>query len=209
VRIRLHPGGPGSGYTFENTISGGAIPAAFIQPVDEGIREALAHGVLEGHPMDDVRVELYDGSYHDGDSSAAAFRIAGAMAFREAASRAGPVVLEPVMQVEVLVPGDHVADAMSLLSRRRGQIRSQEQRAGAHVIKAHVPLAEMFGYATDLRLRTRGRAATTVQLAGYHVRPGKPDAGDDDWTSSVTAPRMPPLKGKHTGIALPEPEVDA
>ena len=109
VKIRLYPGERGSGYVFESTISAGAIPTEFINPVDDGIRGALAHGVLAGYPMDDVRIELCDGSYHDVDSSDSAFRIAGAMAFRNAAAKAGPVVLEPVMRVEVLVPGDHVA----------------------------------------------------------------------------------------------------
>ena len=156
-KIHLYPGEPGSGYVFENEIVGGAIPKEFIKPIDEGIKEALTRGVLAGYPIDDVRVELYDGSYHDVDSSEMAFKIAGSMAFQDAAKKAKPVLLEPVMRVEVVVPKEYMGDVMGNLSSRRGQIQSQEDRGGTQIISARVPLSEMFGYATDLRSRTQGQ----------------------------------------------------
>jgi elongation factor G len=171
AKIHLYPGQPGSGYVFENKISGGSIPKEFIKPIDEGIKEALTRGVLAGYPVDDVRIELYDGSYHDVDSSEMAFKIAGSMAFQDAAKKAKPVLLEPVMRVEVVVPKEHMGDVMGNLSSRRGQIQSQEDRGGTQIINARVPLSEMFGYATDLRSRTQGRATYSMHFDRYEPAP--------------------------------------
>jgi elongation factor G len=171
AKIHLYPGEPGSGYIFENEIVGGAIPKEFIKPIDEGIKEALTRGVLAGYPIDDVRIVLYDGSYHDVDSSEMAFKIAGSMAFQDAAKKARPVLLEPVMRVEVVVPKEHMGDVMGNLSGRRGQIQSQEDRGGTQIIAARVPLSEMFGYATDLRSRTQGRATYSMHFDRYEQAP--------------------------------------
>ena len=171
AKIHVYPGAPGTGYLFENHIVGGAIPKEYIKPVDEGIREALTRGVLAGYPIDDVRVELYDGSYHDVDSSEMAFKIAGSMAFQDAAKRARPALLEPVMRVEVVVPKDYLGDVMGDLASRRGQIQSQEDRGGTQIIAARVPLSEMFGYATDLRSRTQGRATYSMHFDRYEPAP--------------------------------------
>jgi len=170
-KIHVYPGEPGTGYIFENEIVGGAIPKEFIKPIDEGIKEALTRGVLAGYPIDDVRVELYDGSYHDVDSSEMAFKIAGSMAFQDAAKKAKPVLLEPIMRVEVVVPKDYMGDVMGNLSSRRGQIQSQEDRGGTQIIAARVPLSEMFGYATDLRSRTQGRATYSMHFDRYEPAP--------------------------------------
>src|SRR4029077_19082834 len=144
AKIHLYPAEPGTGYVFENEIVGGTIPKEFIKPIDEGIKEALTRGILAGYPVDDVKIELYDGSYHEVDSSEMAFKIAGSMAFQEAAKRAKPVLLEPVMRVEVVVPKEHMGDVMGNLSSRRGQIQSQEDRGGTQIVEARVPLSEMF-----------------------------------------------------------------
>jgi elongation factor G len=171
VKIRLFPGEPGTGYVFENEITGGAIPKEYIKPVDEGIKEALTRGVLAGYPIDDVRIELYDGKHHEVDSSEMAFKIAGSMAFQDAAKKAKPVLLEPVMRVEVVVPKEHLGDVMGNLSSRRGHIQSQEDRGGTQIINARVPLSEMFGYATDLRSRTQGRATFSMHFDRYEQAP--------------------------------------
>jgi elongation factor G len=171
VKIHLYPGAPGSGYIFENEIVGAAIPKEFIKPVDEGIKEALTRGVLAGYPIDDVRIELYDGSFHDVDSSEMAFKIAGSMAFQDAAKKAKPVLLEPIMRVEVVVPKDYMGDVMGDLASRRGRIQSQEDRGGTQIINARVPLSEMFGYATDLRSRTQGRATYSMHFDRYEQAP--------------------------------------
>jgi elongation factor G len=171
VKIHLYPGEPGTGYVFENEVTQGSIPKEFIKPIDEGIKEALTRGVLAGYPVDDVRIELYDGSYHEVDSSEMAFKIAGSMAFQDAAKRAKPVLLEPVMRVEVVVPKEHMGDVMGNLSSRRGQIQSQEDRGGTQIINARVPLSEMFGYATDLRSRTQGRATYSMHFDRYEQAP--------------------------------------
>jgi len=171
AKIHLYPGDPGSGYLFENQIVGGAIPREFIKPIDEGIKEALTRGVLAGYPVDDVRVELYDGSFHDVDSSEMAFKIAGSLAFQDAAKKAKPVLLEPVMRVEVVVPKEYLGDVMGDLASRRGRIQSQEDRGGTQIIKARVPLSEMFGYATDLRSRTQGRATYSMHFDRYEQAP--------------------------------------
>ena len=171
VKIHLFPGEPGTGYIFQNETTQGSIPKEFIKPIDEGIKEALTRGVLAGYPVDDVRIELYDGSYHDVDSNEMAFKIAGSMAFQDAAKKAKPVLLEPVMRVEVVVPKEHMGDVMGNLSSRRGQIQSQEDRGGTQIINARVPLSEMFGYATDLRSRTQGRATYSMHFDRYEQAP--------------------------------------
>jgi elongation factor G len=170
-KIRLFPKDPGTGYEFVNEIVGGAIPKEFIKPIDQGIQEALTRGILAGYPIDDVRIELYDGDYHDVDSSEMAFKIAGSLAFQDAAKKAAPVLMEPVMRVEVVVPKDNMGDVMGDLSSRRGRIQSQEDRGGTQIINARVPLSEMFGYATDLRSRTQGRATYSMHFDRYEQAP--------------------------------------
>ena len=171
VKIHLYPEEPGGGYIFKNQIVGGAIPREFIKPVDEGIREALTRGILAGYPLDDVKIELYDGSFHQVDSSEVAFKIAGSMAFQDAAKKAKPVLLEPVMRVEIVVPKDYLGEVMGDLTSRRGRIQAQEDRGGTQIINARVPLSEMFGYATDLRSRTQGRATYSMHFDRYGRTP--------------------------------------
>src|SRR5438094_5023387 len=171
TKIRIEPNEPGKGYEFINDIVGGSIPKEFIKPVDQGIREAMEGGVLAGYEMVDIKVTLYDGSYHDVDSNEMAFKIAGSMAFKEAARRASPVLLEPVMSVEVVAPEDYAGTIMGDLSSRRGRIEGMEHRAGSQVIKAIVPLAEMFGYATHMRSSTQGRAEYAMHFARYEEAP--------------------------------------
>jgi elongation factor G len=171
AKIRLVPLPPGTGYQFENEIVGGSIPREYIKPIDEGIKEALTRGVLAGYPIDDVRIELYDGSYHDVDSSEMAFKIAGSMAFQDAAKKARPVLMEPIMRVEVVCPKDYLGDVMGNLASRRGRIQAQENRGGTEIISARVPLSEMFGYATDLRSRTQGRATYSMHFDRYEQAP--------------------------------------
>ncbi len=171
AKIRIMPRKPGEGYEFVNKIAGGSIPKEYIKPIDEGIREAMTTGVLAGYPVDDVGVELYDGSYHDVDSSEMAFKFAGSIAFKEAAQRAKPVLLEPVMRVEVVVPKEFLGDVMGNLASRRGHIQSQEERGGTQIVNARVPLSEMFGYATDLRSRTQGRATYSMHFDRYEPAP--------------------------------------
>ena len=171
AKIYLDPQPAGTGYEFVNDIVGGSVPKEFIKPIDQGIREALEGGVLAGYPMVDVKVELIYGSYHDVDSSEMAFKIAGSMAFKEAARKASPVLLEPVMAVEVVTPEDYAGVIMGDLSSRRGRIEGMEHRAGSQVIKAIVPLAEMFGYATHMRSSTQGRAEYSMHFARYEEAP--------------------------------------
>jgi elongation factor G len=168
--INIEPA-PGEGFDFVNEIKGGVIPTEYIPAVEQGIEEALNSGVLAGYPMVDVRVELVDGSYHEVDSSEMAFKIAGSMALQEAARRAKPVLLEPVMAVEVVTPEEFLGDVIGDLSRRRGKVQGQEQRGNALAVKAFVPLGEMFGYATDLRSSTQGRAQYTMQFERYEEVP--------------------------------------
>jgi elongation factor G len=168
VLINLGPtGGDGGGYEFENKITGGRIPREYIPSVDAGCQEAAEFGVLAGYPMVDVKVTLTDGAYHEVDSSELAFKIAGSMAFKKAAARADPVLLEPVMSVEVRTPDDYMGDVIGDLNSRRGQIQAMEEQSGARVVRAHVPLSEMFGYVGDLRSRTQGRADYTMQFDSY------------------------------------------
>jgi elongation factor G len=171
VVINLEPA-PGEGFVFENKIKGGVIPNEFIGPAEQGMREALENGVKAGYPMVDVKAELVDGSYHDVDSSEMAFKIAGSMAIQEAARKANPILLEPVMAVEVVTPEDFLGDVIGDLSRRRGKVQGQEQRGNALAVQAFVPLGEMFGYATDLRSSTQGRANYTMQFERYEEVPG-------------------------------------
>jgi len=171
AKIYLDPQPPGLGYEFVNDVKGGSVPKEFIKPIDQGIREALEGGILAGYPMVDVKATLYDGSYHDVDSNEMAFKIAGSMAFKEAARKASPVLLEPVMAVEVVTPEDYAGTIMGDLSSRRGRIEGMEHRAGSQVIKAIVPLAEMFGYATHMRSSTQGRAEYSMHFARYEEAP--------------------------------------
>jgi elongation factor G len=171
VKIRLEPNQPGKGYEFINEVVGGVIPKEFIKPVDQGIKEAMEGGVLAGYEMVDVKATLYDGSYHEVDSNEMAFKIAGSMAFKEAARRASPVLLEPVMSVEVVVPEEYMGTIIGDLNSRRGRIEGIEHRAGSQVIKAMVPLAEMFGYATTMRSNTQGRATFSMHFSRYEEAP--------------------------------------
>ena len=169
--INMRPGEPGSGFTFENKIVGGAIPKEYIPSVEKGIEEALQSGVIAGYPVLDVAVELVDGSYHDVDSSEAAFKVAGSMAIKEALRKSDPILLEPVESVEVETPKEYMGDVMGNLNSRRGQIQGQEERGTATAITALVPLSEMFGYATDLRSATQGRALYNMQFDSYRPVP--------------------------------------
>ena len=170
VYIDIEPA-PGEGFDFINKIKGGSIPSEFIPAVEKGIEEALPNGVKAGYPVVDVRVTLVDGKYHDTDSSEIAFKVAGSLAFQEAAKRAKPVLLEPVFSVEVVTPEEYMGDVIGDLNRRRGRVEGMEPRGNAQVVKAHVPLSEMFGYATDVRSMTQGRATYTMQFDRYEEVP--------------------------------------
>ncbi len=171
VTIALESTGPGGGYEFVDKISGGRIPKEYIPSVDAGIQEAMTAGVLAGYPTVDIRATLIDGKYHDVDSSEMAFKIAGTMAFKEAARKAKPILLEPIMKVEVVTPEEYMGDVMGDLSARRGKVGGMEQQGNSQVVNAQVPLSEMFGYATDLRSRTQGRATYTMQFDSYQPMP--------------------------------------
>ena len=171
VKIRVVPTQPGHGFEFSNDIVGGAIPRDYIKSVREGIQDAMTTGILAGYPIEDVSVSLYDGSYHQVDSSEMAFRMAGSMAFRGAARKAGAVLLEPSMRLEVVVPEEYMGDIITDLNGRRGRVRSMEAHGGTQIINARVPLAEMFGYATDLRSRTQGRATFSMHFERYEQVP--------------------------------------
>jgi elongation factor G len=171
VKVTLEPTGPGGGYEFVDAITGGRVPREYIPAVDQGIQSALDSGVLAGYPTVDVRAKLVDGQYHDVDSSEMAFKIAGQMAFKKAAEMAKPVLLEPIMAVEVVTPEEYMGDVMGDLSSRRGRIEGMEARGNTQVVRAQVPLSEMFGYSTDLRSRTQGRATYTMQFHSYQQVP--------------------------------------
>jgi elongation factor G len=171
VVIHLEPGKPGTGFVFEDKVVGGTVPREYIGPVEQGVKEALENGVLAGYPMVDVKVELVDGSSHDVDSSEMAFKIAGSMAVKEAARQAGPMLLEPIMDVEVVTPADYMGEVMGDLSSRRGKIGGMTQRADAHIVAASVPLSEMFGYSTTLRSMSQGRAIYSMQFSHYQEVP--------------------------------------
>jgi elongation factor G len=170
VKMRFEPI-PEGGFEFVNEIVGGSIPKEFIKPTEQGIKEAMERGIVAGYPMTGIRAILYDGSYHDVDSSEMAFKIAGSMAYQAGAKKAGPILKEPIMDVEVVTPEDYAGDVMGDLSRRRGKIQQLEERAGAKVIRAHVPLSEMFGYATQVRSMSQGRASYTMQFLAYEPAP--------------------------------------
>jgi elongation factor G len=170
VKIHVEPL-PGGGVEFVDEIVGGRVPKEFIKPSEAGIREALEGGILAGYPMSDVKVTLYDGSYHDVDSSEMAFKIAGSMAIKDAAKRAKPVLLEPIMSVEVVVPEQYMGDVIGDLNSRRGRIEGMQLRGTTQIIKAMVPLSEMFGYATELRSRTQGRGSFTMHFGRYEEVP--------------------------------------
>ncbi|HEX9118013.1 MAG TPA: elongation factor G, partial [Anaerolineae bacterium] len=170
VKIRLEPN-PGKGYEFVNEIIGGTVPKEYIKPIDAGMKEAMEGGILAGYELVDIKAILYDGSYHEVDSSEMAFKIAGSMAFKEAARKASPVLLEPVMAIEVVVPEEHMSPIIGDLNSRRGRIEGMEHRAGSQVIKAFVPLSEMFGYATQMRSLTQGRATYSMHFARYEEAP--------------------------------------
>ena len=167
VYLRIEPAAPGSGYEFVNAIVGGVVPKEYIPAVDKGVREQMENGVIAGYPVVDCKVTLYDGSYHDVDSSEIAFKIAGSMGFRDGALKADPVLLEPIMKVEVVTPEDYMGDVMGDLNRRRGLPQSMEESPSGKVIRAEVPLAEMFGYATDLRSMSQGRAVYSMEFEKY------------------------------------------
>ncbi|MEG2039003.1 MAG: elongation factor G, partial [Oscillospiraceae bacterium] len=167
VKIQVEPNESGKGYEFINAVVGGSIPKEYIPAVDQGIQGAMAAGILAGYPVVDVKVKLYDGSYHEVDSSEMAFKIAGSMAFKEAMRKADPTILEPIMKVTVNVPEEYMGDVMGDLNSRRGQIQGMEARNGSQEIRAFVPLSEMFGYATDMRSKTQGRGQYTMEPSHY------------------------------------------
>jgi elongation factor G len=171
IVLELEPQEPGKGFEFENKIVGGAVPKEYIAPVQKGIEEAMENGVLAGYPMVDIKVKAIDGSYHDVDSSEMAFKIAGSMGFKEGAARANPVLLEPIMAVEVVCPEEYMGDIIGDLNSRRGRVQGMNMRGAGRVITAQVPLSEMFGYATDIRSKTQGRATYTMQFAHYEEVP--------------------------------------
>ncbi len=171
VKMRFEPMTDGKDFEFVNDTVGGSIPREFIRPTEQGIREAMEKGIVAGYPMTGIRAILYDGSYHDVDSSEMAFKIAGSLAYQEGAKKAGPILKEPIMDVEVVTPEDYAGDVMGDLSRRRGKIQQMEERGGAKVIRAHVPLSEMFGYATQVRSMSQGRASYTMQFLAYEPAP--------------------------------------
>ena len=171
VHLELIPQEPGTGYSFENKIVGGAIPKEYIPAVDAGVQGAMESGVLAGYNVVDVKVVLYDGSYHEVDSSEMAFKIAGSMAFKEGSRKADPVLLEPIMKVVVIVPEEYMGDVIGDINSRRGRLEGMEARQGAQQINAFVPLSEMFGYATDLRSRTQGRGNYSMEPSHYEEVP--------------------------------------
>ncbi|MEL0083064.1 MAG: elongation factor G, partial [Gammaproteobacteria bacterium] len=171
VYLRIEPQEPGAGYEFSNEIVGGVVPREYINSVDKGIQEQMENGVIAGYPVVDVKVALYDGSYHDVDSNEMAFKIAGSMAFKEGAQKASPVLLEPVMKVEVVCPEENMGDVVGDLNRRRGMIEGMDDVPLGKAVKASVPLAEMFGYATDLRSATQGRATYSMDFEKYMAAP--------------------------------------
>jgi elongation factor G len=171
IIIAIEPSGPGGGYEFSDEISGGRIPKEYIPSVGHGVVDAMTNGTLAGFPMVDIKVRLLDGDYHDVDSSEMAFKIAGTMGFKEAVRKASPVLLEPIMAVEVVTPEEYMGDVIGDLNSRRGKVGKMEQRGNLQVVSAEVPLAEMFGYSTDLRSKTQGRANYTMQFHSYQQTP--------------------------------------
>jgi len=172
VYLRIEPQASGDGYEFVNAIVGGVVPKEYIPSVDKGVQDAMANGIVAGFPVVDVKITLYDGSYHDVDSSEMAFKIAGSMGFKDGAKKAKPVMLEPIMKVEVVTPEDYMGDVMGDLNSRRGMVQGMEDAPGGKIVRAEVPLAEMFGYATDLRGFTQGRATYSMEFSRYSEVPG-------------------------------------
>jgi elongation factor G len=191
VKIRLAPREPGSGYEFLDEIRNGAVPPEFVEPINLGIQEGMTGGVLAGHEMVDLRAVLYDGSYHVGDSTEMAFKIAGSMAFKEAARKAGPVVLEPVMSVELVTSEESAGAILGDLSRRRGRIEGMEHRSGSQVIRATVPLATMIGYAQHMRSITQGRVEYSMNFARYADVPRGGESGGDEAGVTANKPKRP------------------
>jgi elongation factor G len=205
VALRLHPGEAGSGYRFEDSTIAGAIPKHFMTSIDSGIRDSMAHGVLRGYPIVDVRVEVHDGSYHETDSTDAAFRTAAAMAFQDAAKKGRPQVLEPVMEVVVRAASTYVKPLLESLFGRRGEIRERAQEPDQEAITALVPLSELFGFEGQIRTRTHGRASCSIRFACY--RPvGQGPASDDDHSARVGAPRRPAPHLRNSAASVPEPD---
>ncbi len=207
VKLRLYPGDPDSGYVLDNQLIDGSIPAEFIEAVDRGIRDALESGVIEGFPIKDVRAELCGGSYHDLDSSEAAFRIAGGLAALNAAGKAAVVLLEPMMRLQTEIPAVCSDQVMKCIAARRGHIQSHQALGDTRVIRARVPLAATFGYGRDLSVLTSGRGTYSMQFDGYEPCPPPDDApGASDALAGVPRPSAPRLRS--SGIALPEPDDD-
>lgn len=190
VWLEIEPNEKGKGFEFTNAIVGGVVPKEYVKPVEQGIVEAMKNGVLAGYPMEDIKVKLFDGSYHEVDSSEMAFKVAGSMGFKEGARKANPVILEPVMSVEVVTPEEYMGDVMGDLNSRRGKIEGMMPRKDAQVIKAHVPLSEMFGYSTTLRSMTQGRAIYSMEISHY-----------DETPKSVSDQIIEKVKGKETVAA--------
>ena len=190
VVIEMEPNEKGKGFEFENAIVGGVVPREYVKPTEEGIVEAMRNGVLAGYPVEDIKVKLFDGSFHAVDSSEMAFKIAGSMAFKDAARKAGPIILEPIMAVEVVTPEEYLGDVMGDLNSRRGKIEGMNPRKDAQVVKAMVPLSEMFGYATQVRSMTQGRALYTMQFSHYEQTP-----------KSISDQIIEKVKGKEAVVA--------
>jgi elongation factor G len=172
--LRVEPNEKGKGYEFINELKGGVVPKEFVPPIQKGVKEAMERGVLAGYPLIDIKVAVFDGSYHEVDSSEAAFKLAGSFALQAAVKKAGLVLLEPIMKIEVITPEQFMGDVIGNLSSKRGQIKEMRDRSGVKVVDAEVPLAEMFGYATDLRSMTQGRASYTMEFSHYaEVPPNK------------------------------------
>ena len=198
VKLGLEPGEPESGYQFIDRSPENAVPRQFVESIDSGIQEAMKTGVLGGNEIVDVQAVLRDGSYHVEDSNEIAFKIAGSMAFKEAARKASPVLLEPVMALEVVTPEDYAGVIMGDLSSRRGRIEGMENRAGSQVIKAIVPLAEMFGYATQMRSSTQGRAEYSMHFEHYEDAPNDGKSGADEIGVTANKPKCPKPKSAFT-----------
>ena len=205
VKVRIFPQPPGSGRIVVIEVFGGAIPSEFMSAVEQGVRDALDDGLVAGHPVEDVRIEIFDGSYHDVDSSNAAFKLAASLAMQNALRNAELVLMEPVMRVEVIAPAEFEDDVAKNLVARRGAVRETENRVETRIIRAIVPMAELFGYESDLRRRTRGRGSFTSEFEAYVPIEA---ADDDDRESPVGVPRPPTPKPRISGIALPEPDDD-
>jgi elongation factor G len=208
VKLKVSPAPAGTGYEFSNALIEAAIPDRFVEPIRRGIEDALPFGVFAGYPIRDVRVELYDASYHKTDSSEMAFKIAGVRAFQDAAQNAMPILLEPVMRVEVQVPREHVADVIGSLASRRGVMQAHDDHGETQIVRAVVPASNMFGYGLDLRSRTRGRATYSLHFDHYEPVGPDPDGSNDGRDSLVGAPLKPAPKPNISAVALAEPDDD-